>query len=164
MDLSGRVNVWECKTTSPSELTVAVHVDDGVTPFSLACRARGVDECGGTAYSWGYPDEVPIPEVVLRQLRWEWYLPKGEELAQIALHDSELLEHVRRGGLLIRPLTNAGRFALAKRYGNEILEKIPNVEENKAEQVRSEDESGGDGNAPESPDEESEKDAAEGQK
>ena len=104
----GDINGYVCDTCK--QHTFIVHVDDGVTPMFLACRAEGEDpreaECKGRGTSLMYPT-MPAPQHVIDGVKWEWYkpaeLPENEEMA----------EHVRKGGLLLRKLTDAGRAALA---------------------------------------------------
>ena len=74
--------------------------DNGVTPFSIRCR-HPVGKCDGLAYSFFYKgiSEFSIPV-------WEWYRP--ETLEEI---DPRNLDHVMKGGLLLREIPNplAGR-------------------------------------------------------
>lgn len=111
--MSGRrseVNGWTCDLCGRT--TYVVHVEDGVTPFMLACRAEGVDprdaRCDGMGTSLMYPPP-PVPEHVLRAVAWEWYAPGREELKA---QDAQMRAHVERGGLMLRPLTDAGRAVL----------------------------------------------------
>lgn len=100
---AGALNAWTCSTCGG--LTVAVHVDEGVTPMFLACRAAL--GCVGRSVSSGYPSGS-VPPHVLGALAWEWYRP-SERWAR--RQGPEMLNHVRRGGLAIRELTDAGRQA-----------------------------------------------------
>lgn len=115
-DTTGAVNVWWCKACG--EFTVGIHAEDGVTPMFLACQA-----CGQIAVSLMYPwdaakfrgsqqPDEPIPEWARIRLGWEWYRPTGREMRTAS---PEVREHARAGGLLPRPLTRAGREALAAR-------------------------------------------------
>lgn len=67
----------------------------------LACRALGsLDACTGTGFSMFYradPSKLPTPH-------WEWYRPDKKELRG---YGRETREHVRQGGLLLRPLPEA---------------------------------------------------------
>jgi hypothetical protein len=106
----GEINGWLCQKCKCH--TYAVHVDDGVTPFYLACRADGRDprdpesDCDGVGQSLFYP-APPAPDHVIAAVKWEWYMPVDPP------EDAAAAEHVRKGGLLLRELTDAGRAALA---------------------------------------------------
>lgn len=101
---AGSVNAWKCNDCGG--LTVAVHVDAGVTPMFLGCRRT--EGCKGRAVSSMYPDP-PLPDHVLDALAWEWYMPGDKELRKL---DPATRDHCEQGGLVIRPLTDAGRAAL----------------------------------------------------
>lgn len=109
-DLTGRINGWQCDTCH--EVAYCVHVHNGVTPMFLACRAEGVDpeeaKCKGTGKSLWYPSDPPPPHVI-DAVQWEWYTPTPAELRVRSQGDRE---HVRKGGVLIRPLTDEGRRLL----------------------------------------------------
>ena len=109
--LRGEINGWRClneiagmKMDRPAcdGITYAIHVDDGVTPMFLGCRAT--EGCSGTGVSLMYP-APPVPKHVLDAVAWEWYRPIGRELVE--LNEGEA-QYVKNGGLLIRPLTDAG--------------------------------------------------------
>jgi hypothetical protein len=102
----GALNAWKCPNCGG--LTVVVHVDDGVTPMFLACRRT--DGCTGMAVSSGYPS-TPAPADVAALLAWEWFRPTGRALRELS---DEMRDHVARGGLDLRPLTDAGRQAFAE--------------------------------------------------
>jgi hypothetical protein len=105
----GDVNGYFCKECG--EHTFVVHVDDGVTPMFLACRASGdVEACKGMGTSLMYP-EPPIPDYVLDRVGWEWYRPDEAELRGM---DEGMREHIERGGVALRPLTTAGTAALGE--------------------------------------------------
>lgn len=113
MSLAGRINGWLCDDCGV--VTYCVHVDDGVTPMFLACRAEGVEpagaECKGMGKSLMYPRAAP-PAHVVAAVRWEWYAPDAAERTTL---EGGLAEHVAQGGLLLRLLTDAGRDALRNR-------------------------------------------------
>jgi hypothetical protein len=92
-DLTGRHNAYRCDDCG--HFTVVVHVDTGVTPMFLACRAT--EGCKGQGVSLGYP-EGPIPKSML-PARWEWYRPTSDDPI---LNHPGMREHVERGGLALR--------------------------------------------------------------
>jgi hypothetical protein len=93
----GRHNAYRCDDCGA--YTVVVHVDAGVTPMFLACRAT--ESCRGRGVSLGYPSG-PIPAHLL-PARWEWYRP---ERGDRVLRDVALRQHVEQGGLVLRPAGN----------------------------------------------------------
>lgn len=100
----GSINAWKCPECDG--LTVAVHVDAGVTPMFLRCRFT--EGCRGMAVSQMYP-APPVPGWIMLLLDWEWYKPTAAETAKL---NHEMREHIERGGLDIRPLSAAGRALL----------------------------------------------------
>lgn len=100
----GRINGWICDKCH--EVTYAIHLDEGVTPFYLGCRVT--DGCKGLAESLFYPDSRPPPHVIA-EVKWEWYEPNNVRYQ--TLNENEK-DHVDKGGLLIRELTEAGRKLL----------------------------------------------------
>lgn len=123
---AGRINGWECRRSlhRPDDpdcgrITYAIHVHDGVTPMFLACRASGHEPdhpdnpCTGIGVSLMYPTAAP-PKHVLDAVAWEWYSPDDAERVKL---DRGSLEHVLKGGLLLRPLTDAGRELLVTASG-----------------------------------------------
>lgn len=131
-DLTGRINGWRCEKSpfhpdgpACGRITYAVHVHHGVTPMFLACRAAGLEpddpanECKGQGVSLMYPDADP-PAHVVAVVAWEWYRPDAAEMKRLRKkarrgdHQAAgLLDHVEKGGLDLRPLTDAGREFLA---------------------------------------------------
>lgn len=94
-----RVNAYVCDVCGG--VTTTVDIDEGVTPFTLSCRAT--EGCKGYSRSQMYPRGVvstwvPSPS-------YEWYKPKGKELRGI--HNVEELEHIKAGGLMLRRRTDA---------------------------------------------------------
>lgn len=89
-----RWNAWTCQKCG--QHTICVDVDRGVTPFMLRCRAS--DGCDGMATSAFYPDYAIPPGVP----RWEWYRPGRLHRLFISRWERE---HVKKGGLLLRPRT-----------------------------------------------------------
>ena len=109
MSKRGEINGWTCDKCG--ETTYCVHVDDGVTPMFLGCRATGSpDDCDGMGQSLMYP-EPPAPPYVAAAVRWEWYTPAPKEKTELLLKP-DVLDHVERGGLLLRELTDEGRGVL----------------------------------------------------
>ena len=96
---AGAVNSWKCDECG--RLTNAIHVDEGVTPMFLACRAT--PGCAGRAVSAGYPSP-PVPPHVADNIGWEWYKPTERWARR---KGPEMLKHVRSGGLAIRPRETA---------------------------------------------------------
>lgn len=93
MSLEGMKNVYTCPK---GHKTVTVDADDGVTPFMIRCRQKdddGKHNCTEMARSAMYEvDQNLKPE-------FEWFMPvtlKGLNSAEI--------EHVRKGGLLMRKI------------------------------------------------------------
>lgn len=86
-------------------VTVAMHEDDGVTPFLLRCRAT--PGCLEFAVSENYrcsQDDNQKPDVI-------WYRPTTETAAIAAIaatvekqYRVAMLEHWRLGGALVREL------------------------------------------------------------
>jgi hypothetical protein len=103
----GEKNAYWCD--SCHGYVVTIDVDDGVTPMFLACRAKGEptdpgNDCRGTSRSMMYPDE-PWPDqdgygnAIPTEPEWEWYRPT---LKWARRQGAETLDHVNRGGLLLR--------------------------------------------------------------
>lgn len=97
---AGRANQYLCEECG--QRTTTINAVDGTTPFMIRCR--GTIGCKGTALSQLYrvsQDLLP---------RYEWYKPDGAEIETL---DRATLEHVARGGLLLRRLDGEGR----EKYG-----------------------------------------------
>jgi hypothetical protein len=97
-DLLARLNGYVCQrpTKSKPHITLTVDVDRGVTPFMIACPV-----CQFDAYSMCYPRTGKIP--CMEDVTHEWYAPDETEVQ--TLHPANL-EHVKRGGLLMRKRTD----------------------------------------------------------
>jgi hypothetical protein len=120
-DTTGQVNGWYCATCG--RVTYGIHLHHGVTPMFLGCRAT--PDCEGMAASLKYPwnkqftsdDRLPAwlakPGVGVTV---EWYRP--EQIIQ-AMRRSGEAEHVERGGLLLRPLTDAGMRLLERKISGD---------------------------------------------
>ena len=91
--LVGRENPYVCQ--SCGKLTTTIHVDHGVTPFMLYCRAT--PGCKGMAYSSMYPKGPRPPHIP--EPAWEWYKPTDAELATMK---PWARDHVEQGGVLLR--------------------------------------------------------------
>lgn len=93
----GAENAYRCARCQ--KWIFVVHVDKGVTPMFLNCRAT--DGCGGRSASAGYPGlrGNPMPESMREKIQWEWYRPELEEFNEL---EPEMKEHVQRGGLVLR--------------------------------------------------------------
>lgn len=88
------VNGYHCSTCDG--ITLTYHLDRGVTPMFLACRAT--PDCDGQAVSLMYPDP-PLPEHIASQPRYAWYKPGPDEYADLS---DAMRDHVDRGGLCLR--------------------------------------------------------------
>jgi hypothetical protein len=99
MSFKGKFNVYTCPE---GHHTVTFDVDDGVTPMFLGCRYDGTETgCGLTAESACYPDS-PLPDILrvkFEQFGWEWYRPSVKWARR---KGPETLDHVQRGGLVLR--------------------------------------------------------------
>lgn len=95
----GEINGWRCEECGA--VTYCVHVDDGVTPMFLGCRAT--EGCNGRASSLMYPGP-PHPAPIEEAVAWEWYRPSKRKAKRMGIWDG----HVELGGLAIRPLTPRG--------------------------------------------------------
>lgn len=91
-----RINGYICTSDDCKRVTITVDVDDGVTPFMIRCPG-----CKSTAVSCMYPTSGPVPPVESATL--EWYKPDEKEMRR--MHPANL-DHVRRGGLLLRKRTD----------------------------------------------------------
>lgn len=105
----GAVNVWTCDRCAGT--LAAVHTADGVTPMMLACRAT--DGCRGRMVSAGYPPP-PIPVRVLDAVAWEWSTASTTQIKRWRREHDPMYDHARRGGLVLRRLTDDGRTILGR--------------------------------------------------
>lgn len=94
---AGRVNAYVCRACGQS--TVTIDRDSGITPFGIRCRAgTNGGGCNGQAFSSMYrTDQNQRPT-------FEWYSPDESERKRL---DDGTREHVKCGGLLIRPISRA---------------------------------------------------------
>jgi hypothetical protein len=86
----GKKNIYICQ--SRGHQTVTIDREDGVTPFMIRCR---FPDCTSMAESSFYRVDQTL------EAFHEWYRPDAAERAK--LHPATL-EHVERGGLLLRPI------------------------------------------------------------
>lgn len=110
-DLTGRINGWKCNC---GYVTYAVHVDHGVTPMFLGCRKPGGCASSQPATSLMYPDADPPPHII-GSVAWEWYRPTEKQTRRLERKHPGMADHVRQGGLDLRPLTDAGRALLGEK-------------------------------------------------
>lgn len=82
----GRLNAYQCETCLHYAITI--DREPGVTPFIVRCR-----RCGGEAKSAFYR----VPPTY--QPTYEWIRPETVEGL-----DSGTIEHIRSGGLILRPI------------------------------------------------------------
>jgi hypothetical protein len=94
-----RENVYTCQTCGFMLLTV--DVAHGTTPFMIECKAKTC--CEGFMHSSMYPTG-PKPARYPKEPSHEWYRPTPEEFHKLADYNRE---HVAKGGLLLRPRTDA---------------------------------------------------------
>jgi len=93
-----RENVYRCPA---GHLTVTVDVDEGVTPFIITCRSGSCQEAASSSFypKSPRPAQIPAPE-------WEWYRPTDKQAKKKDRQFPGTWDHVRNGGLLIRPRTS----------------------------------------------------------
>jgi DNA-directed RNA polymerase subunit RPC12/RpoP len=96
-----RYNGYKCRECGGAWLTV--DLNEGVTPFTTPCFAT--ENCGGVAYSMGYPTSEPPKDL---PLLIEWYKPVTTRGLSL-----ELAEHVQKGGLLRRARKDAPEWVKA---------------------------------------------------
>lgn len=101
------INGWHCDVCGRA--TIVVHVDLGATPMLLRCRAT--PGCAGVGRSLGYPPFTP-PQAVLDIVELEWALPSVTQMKAWKRAHDPMYDHVLAGGLVLRPLTDAGRRVL----------------------------------------------------
>ena len=85
----GKKNGYTCQKCNGQIVTI--DIDDGVTPFAIACRAT--KDCDGLMYSAFYS----IPQFLPAQ--YEWFKPKS-----LKGYGREMKEHIRKGGLDMREI------------------------------------------------------------
>lgn len=113
MTFKNQKNAYWCE--SCGGYIVTIDVDDGVTPMFLSCRVMGdigpENTCHGKMRSMMYPDEpwpvedpagIPIPTIPT----WEWYMPDPKEVKRLKRKNRELYEHIHKGGLVLRKISD----------------------------------------------------------
>jgi len=83
----GKKNGYICQECGGRIVTI--DIDEGVTPFMLACRAK--EGCKGMMFSCFYS----IPQMLPAQ--YEWFMPESYEG-----YDEAMIAHFEQGGLDIR--------------------------------------------------------------
>jgi hypothetical protein len=107
--MKGEKNVYTCDKCG--EYTVTVDKDEGVTPFTIRCRAKDhpikggmtIVGCAGRARSACYRLAGVLGSAYSNP-EWEWYHPDADEMKRWAAHrfGPDVVDHVERGGLLLR--------------------------------------------------------------
>ena len=85
-----QTNIYTCPH---GHETVTVDLDQGTVPFMIQCRWEG---CQQAAHSSFYR-VAPVP-------MHGWYRPGLVERLRLRFTEPATYDHVRRGGLLLRPL------------------------------------------------------------
>ena len=93
----GKKNVYACPKCKHKHVTV--DLVKGTTPFTVACPNCKEYPAQSSFYR--------VPQDLLPT--FEWYTPDDEELERINLEEGKpgyggTLDHIQRGGLLIRPV------------------------------------------------------------
>jgi len=99
-----KFNAYRCSACPTVITTVDIH--PGITPYMLRCSV-----CREWAYSVSYfggviPESVPEPTL-------EWYMPEGRDLAEL---DETFRKHVKKGGLLHRPIPKEHRSYIMLKF------------------------------------------------
>lgn len=92
MSFKGKKNIYKC---DDGHLTVTIDRDDGVTPFMTTCTYTG---CGKMARSHMYHAQCQVFEPT-----HEWYRPTERQMSKEKRPG--VIDHVKRGGLLLRAIT-----------------------------------------------------------
>jgi len=93
----GRLNTYTCESKSCRHQVVTVDSDNGVTPFVTMCP-----KCEAAAQSSFYrhaANAIPTHEL---------YRPDAAEWKRLIAKLSPTVEHLAKGGLILRPLRAAG--------------------------------------------------------
>jgi hypothetical protein len=120
--MRNKKNAYFCDTCL--HYIVTIDVDEGVTPMFLACRYLGEptdprNTCKGQSHSMMYPDEPwpthdPAGRPIPTTPTWEWYKPDRAEMKRLlkkarqgSTSAAGTVDHVDKGGLLLRPAQGA---------------------------------------------------------
>ena len=90
--MKGKINVYTCESCGSRIVTVDRH--EGTTPFMIACEREG---CLGYAQSSFYRNPERLTPTK------EWFRPSF--FHRLCLRGAGQRDHVRRGGLLLRPIS-----------------------------------------------------------
>lgn len=91
---TGRKNVYHCQVCHDEVVTV--DLDEGVTPFAIACRATA--GCKGTMFSGFYPQWAQALPAA-----FEWFKP-----TDLSGYSAAMRDHLERGGLDMRQSRTPG--------------------------------------------------------
>lgn len=90
----GKINVYTCPR---GHRTVTRDADEGTSPMTIVC-AEGGHACMQGAWSaWYATDQTETPT-------HEWYRPTIKAARRLDRRIPGTLDHVERGGLLLRPV------------------------------------------------------------
>lgn len=92
MSFQGKHNIYKCPD---GHLTVTIDRDDGVTPYLTSCTHSGCQELARS--------HIYNPMCQVFEPTHEWYKPTLEEATHLELNEATL-EHIRRGGLILREM------------------------------------------------------------
>lgn len=84
-----KINIYECEK---GHQTITRDCEEGVTPFMIECTHEGCDLMARSNFY--QVDQNATPS-------YEWYKPSN----YVGLHNDEI-EHVKKGGLLMREIAN----------------------------------------------------------
>ena len=101
MELKGQRNKYVCEKCGGEFITV--NLVDGVTPYTLECRANWPEICSGLARSQFYRIDQTTPA------GWGWYRPDGVELERLEQLHPGTKDYVKNGCLILRKLDGAER-------------------------------------------------------
>lgn len=126
MSERGDKNAYFCEECG--QYLVVVHVDAGVTPMFLACRAT--EGCQGTSRSMMYPPE-PWPDFVPKTPTYEWYMPSNAAVwakRKLRYPDNPaygLAEHFLQGGLMLRKVGEVSSDSRFRGSVHDAVERRP---------------------------------------
>ncbi len=98
MDEMQLKNIYKCDKCGRQVVTIDLVM--GTTPFMVPCSVFGDGGCSvGMAVSQLYPLEAQEQVAA-----FEWYKPEAGEMLR---QSPQMREHIRKGGLLLRPVQPA---------------------------------------------------------